>query len=148
MHPQHIVAAGCLVTNEAGLILLVRSPKRGWEFPGGQVEEGESIDAAVIREVHEETGLRCAVDRLASVTTSLSKPPKVIFDFLGHFLEGKLRTSPESLEVGWFSEEQARALIFHEGYLDRFEILMGFEGTVQYRTCTYAPYRIVQQRAW
>lgn len=129
-------------------MLLVRSPKRGWEFPGGQVQEGESIDAAVVREVYEETGLHCTVDKLCSVTTSLSDPPKVIFDFFGHFLEGELRTSPESLDVDWFSEDQARSLITHEGYMARFEVLMGFEGTVQYRTCTYAPYKLVLQKAW
>lgn len=28
--------------------------KDGWEFPGGKIEQGESSDAALIREIHEE----------------------------------------------------------------------------------------------
>ena len=41
--PCHIVAVGGLVRNADGLILLMRHPRRGWEFPGGQVEEGEDL---------------------------------------------------------------------------------------------------------
>lgn len=36
--------------------LLTQHPRRGWEFPGGKVEEGETADEAAIREVGEETG--------------------------------------------------------------------------------------------
>ncbi len=36
--------------------LLTRHPRRGWEFPGGKVEEGETPEEAAIREVNEETG--------------------------------------------------------------------------------------------
>ncbi len=42
-YPRHIVAVAGLISNDNGEILLVRSPRRGWEFPGGQVEEGEWI---------------------------------------------------------------------------------------------------------
>ena len=55
---MHIVAAGGLVTNSQGKVLLIKSPRFGdWEFPGGQVEEGETIPHALEREVFEETGI-------------------------------------------------------------------------------------------
>ena len=41
--PTHIVAAGALVTNDKDEVLLVKNPDRGWEFPGGQVENGEDL---------------------------------------------------------------------------------------------------------
>lgn len=41
--PTHIVAAGALVTNERDEVLLVKNPYRGWEFPGGQIENGEDL---------------------------------------------------------------------------------------------------------
>lgn len=39
-----------------GNILMVRHPDRGWEFPGGHVEEGETPEAALMRELQEEVG--------------------------------------------------------------------------------------------
>jgi ADP-ribose pyrophosphatase YjhB (NUDIX family) len=56
---------GAVVLDAAGRLLLVRrrnSPGRGlWSVPGGRVEPGESLAAAVAREVREETGLRVRV---------------------------------------------------------------------------------------
>lgn len=55
--PKHIVSAATIVLNNKNEILLIKGPKRGWEIPGGQVEEGESLEKAAIRETKEETGI-------------------------------------------------------------------------------------------
>ncbi|MCH1536845.1 MAG: NUDIX hydrolase [Candidatus Poseidonia sp.] len=43
---------------KGGKVLFVRHPKRGWEIPGGHLEEGESPEDALLRELFEETGLK------------------------------------------------------------------------------------------
>lgn len=55
--PKHTVVAAAVVLNDKFEILLINGPKRGWEIPGGRVEEGESVSSAVIRETKEETGI-------------------------------------------------------------------------------------------
>ena len=48
-----------VVSDEKGRILLIRHTYlRGWHFPGGGVDPGETAEAAVVREVREETGVR------------------------------------------------------------------------------------------
>ncbi len=60
MTPRPEIAVGAIV-READELLLVRrgrGPAAGeWSVPGGRVEPGELLQAAVIRELHEETGL-------------------------------------------------------------------------------------------
>ena len=68
--PYHLVSA-CGLVHRDGLVLLIQNPKRGWELPGGTVEQGERITEALKREVYEEcTDLRrtrrCVVSRFRS----------------------------------------------------------------------------------
>ncbi len=62
-----IPCVGGVILDGAGRILLVRRghpPGMGqWSIPGGRVEPGETDEAAVVREVAEETGLTVSVDR-------------------------------------------------------------------------------------
>lgn len=58
-----------MVRNDAGELLLIRNQwGGGWKGPGGTVEPGESPEAAVCREVREETGVECEVERPIHVT--------------------------------------------------------------------------------
>ena len=105
--PTHIVAAGALVTNQKNEVLLVKNPHRGWEFPGGQIENGEDLIQGVSREVFEESGIEIKVDKLVGVYSNTKSyigwdnktfvPTKVIFDFLATAIGGSLKTSEESV---------------------------------------------------
>ena len=39
--PYHLISACGLVCKD-GLVLVIRNPRRGWEMPGGTVEQGET----------------------------------------------------------------------------------------------------------
>ncbi|WP_298739037.1 NUDIX hydrolase [uncultured Chitinophaga sp.] len=56
-HFSVLVAAGGLITNPAGEILLMFRRNR-WDLPKGKQDEGESLEECAVREVREETGLQ------------------------------------------------------------------------------------------
>ncbi len=61
----------------AGIVLIKRRfPPAGWALPGGFVEYGETVEAAAVREAHEETGLRVSLTRLFGVYSDPSRDPR------------------------------------------------------------------------
>ena len=110
MEPTHLVSVAALVTNERGEILLVNSPWRGWEYPGGLIEPGEGFEAALKREVREEAGVEIEVTGFVGICKNLARNI-VNIDFTARYAGGELTTSEESTEVGWFTPDEAMEMI-------------------------------------
>lgn len=130
--PKHIVAVAGLVTDAQGRVLMLQSPRRDWEFPGGQVEEGEDLTAALVREIEEETGITVSVGALVGVYSNLA--------------------SAQSLCVEWVERKDALARIIRPVIRDRMRDMMEFTGRVIYRAYefdaaeVYASYTLHQER--
>ncbi|HEY3593135.1 MAG TPA: NUDIX hydrolase [Polyangiaceae bacterium] len=82
-----VVAVGGVVLNSGPRVLLAKRgqpPMAGrWSLPGGRVRVGETLIAAVEREVLEETGIRVAADRLVDVVEIMTEGfHYVIHDYL------------------------------------------------------------------
>ena len=107
--PSHCVSGAAVVVNDDGRYLLVRNPRKGWEFPGGLVEHGESVAEATIREVWEESGIEIEIIGFSGVYSSTDTrpgyngvkliPPSVNVVFKGRYLSGEPRTSEDKVFV-------------------------------------------------
>ncbi|MGG2055602.1 NUDIX hydrolase [Lysinibacillus pakistanensis] len=107
---KFIITSGAVVLDEHKRILLKKDPNRGWELPGGIVEENENIKNAVIREVKEETGINIDIIGFCGVSQELERNICNMW-WLGTPINRHLKTSKESLEVDFFSIEEALKLI-------------------------------------
>lgn len=133
--PLHIVAASGLVRHANGSVLLVRTPRRGWELPGGQVEHGEDPVVALEREIGEESGCAARVGRLVGVYTNLIAPRSiVILAFLCAHGGGDPAAGHECLDAGWFSVEEARRSVTHPAVAARLSDALADLPGVIYRS--------------
>lgn len=118
--PKHIVSAATIVFNDQKEILLIKGPRRGWEMPGGQVEEGESLKDAAIRETKEESGIDIEVIKFCGVFQNVNRSICNTL-FLGKAVGGEPTTSPESLEVGFFPINTALEMVTFKNFRQRVE---------------------------
>lgn len=118
--PKHIVSAATIVLNNKNELLLIKGPRRGWEMPGGQVEEGESLKDAAIRETKEESGIDIELIKFCGIFQNVERSICNTL-FLGRVVGGKPTTSPESLVVGFFPVKKALEMVTWKNFRQRIE---------------------------
>ena len=112
----------CLVEDPTnGKVVLLRY---GHAFPGGHIEEGESLVESVIREVYEETGLTIADPKLVAVKDW--EPDEggryIVFCYKATEFTGQLRSSEEG-EVSWVEKDQLEKLDLSYDMLPLLEVM-------------------------
>jgi 8-oxo-dGTP diphosphatase len=106
-------AAGGLILR-GGKVLLVHRPKYDdWSFPKGKCHEEESDEACALREVEEETGLRCELlDELGGTSYRDGKGrPKTVRYWRMRALDGEFVPHGEVDEIRWETPETAARLL-------------------------------------
>lgn len=105
--PAFRIGAAVVVFNEHGEILLLKHTYHGrypWALPGGWVNRKETPDVAVMRELHEETGLNATI---GPAVLFLRTPPGFSLNIFFTATEpsGEVSLSFEATEYGWFSAD-------------------------------------------
>jgi 8-oxo-dGTP diphosphatase len=113
---EAIRAAGGIVCRPGpgGLVevaLIHRCEQDDWTLPKGKLEDGETAEAAALREVEEETGLRCAIERPAGCTAYVDGRgrDKVVCYWIMRPLGGQFLPNTEVDALRWLTVEEALA---------------------------------------
>lgn len=144
MNYTHFVSVAGLVTDDGENILLVKSPRRGWEYPGGLVEPGETLQDALIREIKEESGIEVKITGFIGLCKNIEKD-SVNIDFTCKPIGGRLATSDESTEVMWVNKEKALEMITFPLTRKRLENMLSGSEQVNCFCFKKEPFEIVSE---
>lgn len=107
-----LVVHQAVALGSAGLLLAVRDELRGWELPGGAALPGESGEAAVFREVLEETGVEIVVEGVAAEYVRTGFRPHTARIYRCRATGGAPRPSDETPRVRWFPLDALPSTLF------------------------------------
>lgn len=128
-HPEApVCAVGAIVFRENSVLLVQRGqpPSQGqWSIPGGTVRLGETLEAAVMRELREETGLEVrpiqvgkVVDRIFRDTEGKVLYHYVIVDYICEASSGEPRAASDAAAAMYFEIGHLAELNMTEGTID------------------------------
>jgi 8-oxo-dGTP diphosphatase len=106
-------------------ILLIKRAKEPfkdcWALPGGFVEYGETVEAACLRELEEETTIKGKIKQLVGVYSHPKRDPRghvISVAFLITNIGGKEKSGDDAKEIKWFDCDNLPELAF-----DHLEII-------------------------
>lgn len=113
-----IATVGALIHDGKGKVLMIRTHKWSnlWGIPGGKIERGETCEAALIREIREETSLEVSDIRFVVVQESIFSPsfirPEhfILLNYLAKTDSHEVTLNDEAEEFRWVTMEEAFAL--------------------------------------
>ncbi len=131
-YPKHpLPGVGALIIRRNSILLIqrARSPLKGyWSLPGGLIETGESIEAALRREVLEETGLLARPKKMFEIFERIILDQQgraeyhyILHDYLCTVVGGELKAGDDAGRVAWVPRAKLKTLQLTEGTLEVIE---------------------------
>ena len=115
--PAEVNAAGGVVVRDGQVCLVHRPRYDDWTLPKGKLDDGESFEDAALREVWEETGLRCRLgEELEPVRYRDNKGRRKLVRYWLMEVDDDEGFEPNSEvdEVRWVARSDAERLLTYE----------------------------------
>jgi 8-oxo-dGTP diphosphatase len=119
----HKIIGVAVIWNEEKQILIDRRLPQGtmgglWEFPGGKIEEGETIQDCIKREIYEELGIEILVgEHLITINHSYAHLQVTLIAHHCQHLQGIPQTI-ECAEIRWVNLNELDKFTFPEANLE------------------------------
>jgi 8-oxo-dGTP diphosphatase len=111
MRPEdaEVLAAGGLVLRDGRIAVVHRPRYDDWSLPKGKLDDGESFEEGALREVEEETGLTCRIERELGDTSYRDRKdrPKLVRYFEMEPEGGEFSPNDEVDELLWLEPGEA-----------------------------------------
>lgn len=98
-----------IVQKEGNVLIVKRKNKEGellWQFPGGKVEQNETVEEAVVREIKEETNLKVSIDTLIGQRIHPYTKKTMAYFGLNYISEEVLIAEAELDEYMWVKPDE------------------------------------------
>ncbi|MCM1566681.1 MAG: (deoxy)nucleoside triphosphate pyrophosphohydrolase [Dehalobacter sp. 4CP] len=111
MEEKKITQVTAAILRQDGKILICQRDNSGscpllWEFPGGKLEEGESLAECLVRECREELGVTIQVEEVFAETRHTYGDKEMSFTFFeGRIVEGELQRKVHR-DIRWVRAEE------------------------------------------
>lgn len=118
----------CVIKSGTKVLMINRRRQwTGWAFPGGHLENRESLSECVKREIFEETGL--CVESLhykgiANIYNTNTNDRLLVFNYYSDKFSGKLKKNCEEGDLKWVELEEINNLCFAEGLEYRLPLFL------------------------
>ena len=138
-YPQHPRPAVGAIVFKGDRVLLVkrgRQPAQGqWAIPGGNIQLGESLQAAAEREILEETGVKVKAAQPVYTFDAVVKDDDgqiqfhyVIVDLVAEYISGELEPGDDAADARWVAADELAALNVSLPTLELLRDLFNFGG--------------------
>jgi len=111
------------------VVVVHRPGREDWSYPKGKVEPGETFEDCALREVLEETGMRCRLGRFVGHTEYRDRKdrPKIVAYWLMAPESGFFYPNDEVDELRWLEVDAARDLLSYERDRDLLAVLSSLD---------------------
>ncbi len=118
----------CAVFHKQKALMLNRVKSwKGWAFPGGHLESGESITDCIKRELLEETGIVVTAPifkGIANIYNTLHYKRHIIYHFVCYEYSGNVKDSCDEGEIRWIDISEMKLLAMAEGMEYRIPLFL------------------------
>lgn len=134
MKVPHKVVGAAVILDPAGRVMIAqRKPEGGmlaglWEFPGGKLQEGETMEQCIARELREEMGVELEVGRhLTTVNHAYSHFTIELHAHFARIVSGEVRHI-DCAGHAWVEKDGFDAYPFSKADLEIIRAIRGLEG--------------------